>query len=305
MAPHLIRSRLGKLAAHIVVALIALVVIGGATRVMEAGLACPDWPLCYGSLFPKGQMNVKVFLEWFHRLDALFVSIAIFLQLLFSLIYKSALPRWLPWVNSLLVALVALQGSLGALTVINLLPSTIVMAHLLLGLILVALMSGLAQRLLSSDGAEPPFWWKLMGGVALLSVFCQSLIGSRMATTWSVQRCLANGVNCQWLDLHRLSALPVIFLVLILFIKAISVGGWFKSQWPFLIFILTLIISQVVVGAFSAHLNLNEPSLRVLHQLLAALLVGSLSSLCCRKSILISSDLPKNIGVNSLEACHG
>ena len=28
-----------------VVAVIALVVIGGATRVMEAGLACPDWPL--------------------------------------------------------------------------------------------------------------------------------------------------------------------------------------------------------------------------------------------------------------------
>ena len=46
--PNLIRRRLGKLSAHIVVALIALVVIGGATRVMEAGLACPDWPLCFG-----------------------------------------------------------------------------------------------------------------------------------------------------------------------------------------------------------------------------------------------------------------
>ena len=64
------RFRLGQLAAHVVVALIALVVIGGATRVMEAGLACPDWPLCYGSFLPGRQMNLQVFLEWFHRLDA-------------------------------------------------------------------------------------------------------------------------------------------------------------------------------------------------------------------------------------------
>ncbi len=112
MTPNLIRKRLGKLAAHIVVALVALVVLGGATRVMEAGLACPDWPLCYGAFFPRGQMNAKVFLEWFHRLDALFVGIAISCQLLFSLIFKSALPRWLPWINGIILLLVFFQDSL-------------------------------------------------------------------------------------------------------------------------------------------------------------------------------------------------
>ena len=39
-----LRRRLGRLTAHLVVAVVALVVIGGATRVMEAGLACPDGP---------------------------------------------------------------------------------------------------------------------------------------------------------------------------------------------------------------------------------------------------------------------
>ena len=47
--------RLGQLAAHVVVALIALVVIGGATRVMEAGLACPDWPLATDRFFLVGK----------------------------------------------------------------------------------------------------------------------------------------------------------------------------------------------------------------------------------------------------------
>ena len=126
-----LHQRLGQLAAHIVVALIALVVIGGATRVMEAGLACPDWPLCYGSFFPKGQMNVQVFLEWFHRLDAFFVGITICIQFLCAVVYKSFLPKWFPFVSGLLVFLVILQGGLGALTVFHLLPSVVVVAHLL------------------------------------------------------------------------------------------------------------------------------------------------------------------------------
>ena len=78
------RGALAALSAHLLVALIALVGIGGATRVMEAGLACPDWPLCYGSLLPGQQMNLQVFLEWFHRLDAFVVGMGLLVQALVS-----------------------------------------------------------------------------------------------------------------------------------------------------------------------------------------------------------------------------
>ncbi len=305
IAQDAIRSRLGKLAAHIVVALIALVVIGGATRVMEAGLACPDWPLCYGSVFPKTQMNLKVFLEWFHRLDAFFVGIAILFQFLIALIFKSSLPRWLPWLNSFIVLLIALQASLGALTVINLLPSHIVMSHLLLGLILIVLMSGLAERLLSPNGIEPPLWWKLLSGTSLVAVLLQTMIGSRIATTWSAQRCISNGINCQLLDLHRLSAFSVGLCVFGLFLTAVCVGGWFRSQWPFLLLVSSLIIFQILVGFVSVHFNLSHPSLRVLHQLLAALLVAFLASLCCRKRTLSVPGYSGNTGETSFEVCHG
>jgi len=90
---HLINNQLYKskyltifkrLGSHSVFALIALIVIGGATRVMEAGLACPDWPLCYGSFLPFNHMNLRVFLEWFHRLDAFLVGVLI----LFNLLYQ-------------------------------------------------------------------------------------------------------------------------------------------------------------------------------------------------------------------------
>ena len=143
-----LRRRLGLLSAHLVVAVIALVVIGGATRVMEAGLACPDWPLCFGSFLPGRQMNVQVFLEWFHRLDAFVIGIALVVMAVATTLQRRQLPRWLPWLAIGLMVLVAMQGGLGALTVTQLLPSAVVTAHLALALTLVALLSGLTQRLL-------------------------------------------------------------------------------------------------------------------------------------------------------------
>ena len=70
-------------------AIIALIAVGSATRVMEAGLACPDWPLCYGTFLPLNHMNLRVFLEWFHRLDAFLVGILILTQFILSFIFKN------------------------------------------------------------------------------------------------------------------------------------------------------------------------------------------------------------------------
>ena len=136
-----LRPRLASLAAHLLVALIALVGIGGATRVMEAGLACPDWPLCYGSLLPGRQMNLQVFLEWFHRLDAFVVGVGLLVLSAVSWWERRQLPAWLPPLSLACVLLVAVQGGLGALTVLQLLPSAVVTAQLLTALLLVALLS--------------------------------------------------------------------------------------------------------------------------------------------------------------------
>ena len=65
-----------RIAFWIAIATWMVMAIGSATRVMNAGLACPDWPLCYGSVLPAEQMNLQVFLEWFHRLVASSVGFA-------------------------------------------------------------------------------------------------------------------------------------------------------------------------------------------------------------------------------------
>ena len=220
------RRRLGRLTAHLVVAVIALVVIGGATRVMEAGLACPDWPLCYGTFLPGRQMNLQVFLEWFHRLDAFVIGIALVVMSVVSVVWRRSLPRWLPWMSGLLVLLVVLQGGLGALTVLQLLPSGVVTAHLALALTLVALLSGLTQRLLQSGDGQPPWWWRPLSALALVGVVSQCLLGARMATSWAAQRCLAGGEACRWLVWHRSAATPVAGLVLLFVVVALLAGGW-------------------------------------------------------------------------------
>ena len=48
---------------------VVLAVLGSWVRINGAGLTCPDWPLCHGSLVPA--LEGGVVLEWSHRLVAL------------------------------------------------------------------------------------------------------------------------------------------------------------------------------------------------------------------------------------------
>ena len=301
----LIRFRLAQLASHLVVALIVLVVVGGATRVMEAGLACPDWPLCYGSFLPGKQMNVQVFLEWFHRLDAFLVGVALLVQFVFALIFKSKLPYWLIWAYGILLFLVAFQGALGALTVLQLLSSTIVTTHLAVALTLVALMSMISQRLLQVKESPAPIWWSYMGFSSLALVIGQALLGGHMATTWASKKCLSQGFGCQMLDLHRFFAIPTTLFVLTFVAIALLKGGWPRSQWPLLGFVVFLLGVQIILGVTSVHFVLSAPLLTIFHQLVAALLVATLATLSVRRPAFASNIALEKLEESLLEPCHG
>ncbi len=299
------RFRLGQLAAHVVVALITLVVIGGATRVMEAGLACPDWPLCYGSFLPGRQMNLQVFLDWFHRLDAFFVGIVLITQFVLSLLWAKLLPKWLPWVYGVLTLLIAFQGFLGALTVMQLLPSLIVVAHLAVALIIVAIMSGVTQQLFSPGKLISPSWLRSLGFLSLFSVIAQSLLGSRVATSWAAHRCLNFGDSCNLLGLHRASAFPVSLLVISFVIISFLKRDVFLNQWPYLLTIIILLFLQISLGVFSIQLGMSEPVLVIGHQLVACLLVAFISASNFKGKGIDGSSKSLFITQSTLETCNG
>ncbi|WP_320676359.1 COX15/CtaA family protein [Prochlorococcus sp. MIT 1300] len=301
-----IRLRLAQLTSHLVVALIALVVIGGSTRVMEAGLACPDWPLCYGSLFPGRQMNLQVFLEWFHRLDAFLVGVAVLAQFWVSLRWRKVLPTWLPFISGLLVLMVGIQGGLGALTVLQLLPSGVVSAHLVLALTLVAMVSGITQRLFSRSNSNSPFWWRLMGVISLFAVIIQSLLGGQMATAWAAQRCRNFGQACELIDFHRFSAVLTSATILSFVLVAFIAGGWPRSQWRFLLSVVGLLIIQITLGVLTLRFGSFYPTITISHQLVAALLVAFLAALVCRRPDIPTKEISFISEISSpLEHCHG
>ncbi|MCP9771472.1 COX15/CtaA family protein [Synechococcus sp. Tobar12-5m-g] len=289
------------LSSHLVVALVSLVGIGGATRVMEAGLACPDWPLCYGSLLPGGRMNLQVFLEWFHRLDAFLVGVGLLVLFVVSLIQRQHLPRWLPWLSGAALVLVALQGALGAFTVLQLLRFDLVTAHLATALVLVALLSGIHQGLVTSLQAPaqgliqvqavapghpsaPPWqapWW-LAAAAAAGAVVAQAVTGALMASQWASGSCLAAGEACGWLSLHRQLASPVAGAVLLLASTMVLLPGAQRRLWRFAVAAAALTVLQVLLGVFTLRLALAVPLVTVGHQITAALLVAVLAALAVR-----------------------
>ncbi|MFM7436828.1 MAG: COX15/CtaA family protein [Vulcanococcus sp.] len=283
-----LRARLAALSAHLLVALVALVAIGGATRVMEAGLACPDWPLCYGTLLPGRQMNLQVFLEWFHRLDAFVVGVGLLVLAAVSCWCRRQLPALVPALSLAAVALVALQGTLGALTVTLLLPFSVVTAHLVTALLLVALLSACTQALWLAPRQATPAptapqglasaWPWLTAGVALL-VLLQCALGGLMATQWAAGSCLASGDGCGWLWAHRLGARGAGLAVL-----ALAGGGlwWRPQERPLAALAAALVLGQIALGVVALRLSLSAPAVTVAHQIGAALLVAVLAALVVR-----------------------
>lgn len=127
----------------VVVALV-VVVLGAYTRLVDAGLGCPDWPGCYGQLlvpstaaeiataearFPNTPVDqAKAWTEMVHRYLA--TSLGILIIAVVVLAWYNKLSLRFPLT---LLALVVLQGAFGAWTVTLLLWPQVVVAHLLGG----------------------------------------------------------------------------------------------------------------------------------------------------------------------------
>ena len=119
----------------------AVVVLGAWVRLTDAGLGCPDWPGCYGHIYPNaghgdpqtGFRFGKALHEMIHRYFAGTLVLVIAILLVWAVRYRK--DRDQPLIPpALLFVVVCLQGALGALTVTLLLKPLIVTAHLFGGL---------------------------------------------------------------------------------------------------------------------------------------------------------------------------
>jgi len=132
-----------RLAGAAVVAVFVLMTLGNVVSATGSGLACPDWPLCHGSLIPP--LRADVLIEYSHRLAALAATVLIVATTVLALrVTRAPGLRRLAW---LLPALLAAQIALGGITVLLKLPNLISTAHLVNALLILAGLIVLARGL--------------------------------------------------------------------------------------------------------------------------------------------------------------
>jgi cytochrome c oxidase assembly protein subunit 15 len=116
-------------------ALIAIVVTGGAVRLTGSGLGCSDWPNCEQDQF-VADFEYHAMVEFVNRLITGLVSVAVILAVLGSM-WRSPRRRDLTAWSWGLVAGVVGQIVLGGLVVLFELKPWLVVAHFLLSMVLV------------------------------------------------------------------------------------------------------------------------------------------------------------------------
>lgn len=124
-----------------------LIAFGAIVRLKGAGLACPDWPLCYGQVIPPP--GFEILLEVGHRFVAVVLGLCIILMVWVSFRNKSY--NQYKTIMASCLGLVLFQGFLGGLTVIYQLWPPIVVAHLIGGNLLLAVLVYSTYRLFVED----------------------------------------------------------------------------------------------------------------------------------------------------------
>jgi cytochrome c oxidase assembly protein subunit 15 len=166
---------------------LGLIVIGALVRAHGAGLACPDWPLCFGEFIPE--IDIKVGFEWTHRVIAGTVTL-IFIALGTLAWRNRGKQKSLSILLGLAAALLATQIVLGALTVWLRLASWTVTAHLITGNSFAAttLLIARTLRRQASDGRPPSSvstrsrcWVTAAVGLLMVQLALGGLVSSRYA----------------------------------------------------------------------------------------------------------------------------
>ena len=194
-----------------------VVVLGAYTRLVDAGLGCPDWPGCYGQLgvptgvaeiaraeaaFPDAPVEAeKAWVEMIHRYAA--TTLGALILVIVALALKNRQPWRLPLG---LAVLVIAQGAFGAWTVTLKLWPQVVTAHLLGGFATLALLCVLALTERPTPLFQVGRSLKRLATVALGVLAVQVALGGWLTSNYAALACpdfpTCHGAWLPEMDLH-------------------------------------------------------------------------------------------------------
>jgi len=168
---------LPAMAAALVAVTFALLIVGASVRVNNAGLACPDWPLCFGEVIPT--IDFHVAFEFGHRVLAGLVSLGFVGLVLWMWRRRADVPRLAFQLSGVAAVVLAVQIFLGGLTVWELLAEWTVTSHLLAGntFCLMLFLIALTLRESANPVSRDAVTWAQRGVAALLAVVVPIQLG--------------------------------------------------------------------------------------------------------------------------------
>ena len=187
-----------------------VIALGAWTRLVDAGLGCPDWPGCYGFVvFPTTEAEIqlaesrypqfpyeidKAIPEVVHRYFAAALGFLAILLVYFA--FKYQLPKKIKAITSFLLFFICCQGLFGYLTVsLKLLP-IIVTGHLFGGFITLSLFFYLFLNTTNGIKNHNIGHLKVLGGIALFALIVQIFLGVWTSTNYASLAC-ADFPTCQ------------------------------------------------------------------------------------------------------------
>lgn len=184
-----------------------VVVLGAYVRLSDAGLGCPDWPLCYGHISPHHAADKiaaaeavqpggpvsqpKAWKEMIHRyfagtLGLLILSIAV---VAWTQKRDMMQGRGLP---ALLLLVVVFQALLGMWTVTEMLKPLVVTGHLIGGMTTIALLTWLWLRetkVYDASYLPQAPWLKPWAILGLMLLAIQIILGGWVSTNYAALAC--------------------------------------------------------------------------------------------------------------------
>jgi cytochrome c oxidase assembly protein subunit 15 len=167
---------------------VVLVLAGSFVTSTGSGLAVPDWPTTYGwnmFTFPPSMWVGGIFYEHGHRLIASMVG---FMTIVLAVwLWQADSRRWMKRLGIVALGAVVLQGLLGGLTVLFLLPAPISIAHAGLAelffctVVSIALFTSPSWKHAADPVDDPSL--RRVAAATVAVVYAQILIGATMRHT--------------------------------------------------------------------------------------------------------------------------
>ena len=284
-------SLLATVSAASVVAIFVQIMLGAVTRLMGAGLSCPDWPLCYGLWIPLPSMlsalpNLdytysQILMEWTHRANAAVVLAPLICWMAF-LSWKSRQRSPVCWgLGEFALLLLLVQSAVGGFTVFDRNSPWSLAVHLSLASLLLATtvsifkIARLGGVAVVEKTVAVPFLLSLIVLVTIISGAVVAKSGSALACGgWP----LCNGVlGPDFEDRGQVLHFAHRLLALMSVLGIVAAAFYMRAlRHPAMLSVIQVFMGLLVIWVYNAGTFGSHVLVGALHQLFALVIFASL-----------------------------